>query len=133
MGDEGCPKFGVLAFADEADGGQRGLFLMRRPSFADVADQRPHEVGPLVARELNPGNGGNDLCGSRSSLGIAGAKCLQGEVLDARLRLLVGLLEPFCLEGSLVGKLSSGECVLEGETCRGSDVALGVLVCQLLD
>ena len=43
------------------------------------------------------------------------------------------LVEPFCLEGSLVAVLSSGEGILQGDTSGGSDVALGTLVRELLD
>ncbi len=121
----------VLALADEADCSQRRLLLVG-VALADVPDQVPHQIRPLVARQLDTGNGGDDLASGLTGLRAARGERLEGQVLDACLGLLVRLLEPFCLQRRLTGVLPSTECVLESETGRCSDVALSVLICQLL-
>ncbi len=132
VGDQTVPQLLVLALADEANAGQRGLLLVL-VAFADVANQAVHQIRPLVTGQLDSSDGGNDLGGSLAGLAVGRSQGLEGELLDACLGILVGLVEPFCLEGSLVGKLSRRECILQGDTGGRSDVALGTLICQLLD
>jgi hypothetical protein len=54
-----------------------------------------HEVGPLIPRELNGRDGGNDLCGGLAGLRVGRTEGLKGELLDTRLGVLIRLLNPF--------------------------------------
>jgi hypothetical protein len=56
-----------------------------------------HEIRPLIPGKLDGGNRGDDLGRRLAGLGIGGTECLKRQLLDARLRLLVGLVEPFRL------------------------------------
>jgi hypothetical protein len=56
-----------------------------------------HEIRPLVPGKLDGSNRGDDLGRRLAGLGIGGSERLKRQLLDARLRLLVGLVEPFRL------------------------------------
>ena len=65
-------------------------------ALANVPHEPVHEIGPLVPGKLNRSDGGDDLGGRLAGLSIGGRECLERQLLDARLALLVGL-EPFRL------------------------------------
>ena len=132
VGNQGIPPLLILALTDETNSCQRGLLLVL-VSFVDARHQGMHQLGPLVARQLDPRDGGNDLGGGLAGLAVGRGQGLEGKLLDACLGLLGGLVEPFCLKGSLVAVLSSGEGILQGDTSGSSDVALSTFVRELLD
>jgi len=96
-------------------------------------DQGLQELGPLVSRELDYRDRGNDLGGGLAGLGVVGLERLERQLLYACLGLLVCLLEPFCLELRCSREFAGRKRVLESNTSSGSNVALSGVIRQLLD
>lgn len=83
----------------------------------------------MVARQLDGGNGGDDLRGGGASLGVGGTESLQSQLLDSVLGFVVSLLQPFRLELLMTSEISGCECVLEGDTGGGSDGPISGVIC----
>lgn len=129
---EGEAQLLVLALTDVANGGEGGLLLVVG-ALADVLDEEGEQVGPLAAGQLDGGNGRDDLSGGVAGAGVGGGEGLEGQLLDAVLGLVVGLLEPFGLQLLMAGKVSGCEGVFEGQTGGGADGAIGLFVGEFLD
>lgn len=132
MLDQSSTEVGVLALTNESNGCERSLLLVGA-TFADVSYKGVHQLWPLIPGQFYCGNSSDDLRRGLSSLRIGRGKGLKGELLDAGLRILVGLLKPFLLESRLPSEFSGCEGVLEGNTGGSTDVTLCVFICKLLD
>ena len=73
------------------------------------------------------------MCGGLAGLSVGGGERLERKLLNARLCILVGLLEPFLLEDGLMCVFTGSKCVLQCDTGSSTDVALCVLVGEFLD
>ena len=129
---EGKSEFLVLALANVTNGGERRLFLLVG-ALANVLDEEGQQVVPLTTGQLDGSNGRYDLSSSVASADVGRGEGLQGELLDAVLGVVVCVLEPFCLQLLMAGKVSGCEGVFEGETGGGTDGTIGLVVCKFLD
>lgn len=72
------------------------------------------------------------MSGRLTGLRVGRRECLQGQVLDLGLGLVIGTLEPFRLKFLMSGIVSCCEGVLQGETGCGSNRTLRALIRKLL-
>lgn len=98
----------------------------------DVLDQGVHELGPLIARKLDGGDGNDELGGRLGGTTILGGEGLESHVLDLGLDRGSDLLNPSPLYLAQGNQISGGESVLQGKTCGGSNMGLRGFVCQFL-
>ena len=98
----------------------------------DILDQGVHELGPLIARKLDGGDGNDELGGRLGGTTILGGEGLESHVLDLGLDRGSDLLNPSPLYLAQGNQISGGESVLQGKTCGGSNMGLRGFVCQFL-
>lgn len=99
---------------------------------SDILDQGVHELGPLVARKLDGGDGDDELGGRLGGTTILGGEGLDSHILDLGLDLEGDLLNPSPLYLAQGSQISGGESVLQGKTGGGSNMGLRGFVCQFL-
>ena len=124
------PEVGVVGLANVANG-LKAAPLCRVLAATDILNQSRHQIGPLFARQLDGGDGGNKLCRRVPSSCVVACKCLKGVALDLRLDLRSKPLKPSGLNLAQASEVAGGERVLESKTGCYTDLRLGSFVCKL--
>lgn len=81
MGDQARAQVGILGFTDITNRGQGGLLQGVR-SARHILDENVHQIGPLVAGQLDGSNRDNKSGSSISRLGVGRVQGLEGKLLD---------------------------------------------------